>query len=206
MTNYKENVGKHHAYYHICNSGISITVDDQEFVREGETAPFYKCPVLTISSSSYGIKMGETKIPLVPNDLRLLGEWLIAESFNVRENYLQGSNDFRLKLIDNENSNLEVWADENGNPIEIDRKDYYGSGSEKMSDSDSDDEKTKNECSDDSDCCGDDCCLSGGEEEGLSESDRVQIRLEALNHAQGVAQNANDLLSTARAIEKYILG
>ena len=195
MTEYTQNVGKESAYYHICNSGISITIDKQEISQKDADEPFYICPVLAIYSNSYGVKMGETKIPVRPGDLRLLGEWLIRESENVKEHYKRGSNDFSFRINNNENPDIFLESNSKGEIETLNRKDYFGSGSEGSETDDSDDEAMD-------ECCDCDTC---DQTEPAYDEILMQIRLQALSHAHGVSHSPTELLETAKEIESYIL-
>lgn len=175
------NIGKEYAYYHICNSGISIGIDKQEIRNDDDSLgsdPFYVSPVLVISSNAYGVEMGTTQIPIKPGDLKLLGEWLIRESEHVKDQYKEGCNEFSFRLIDNKTGVETYWSDENNKSFQYDRKE-----SEMVSDS---------------------CGIKAKDDSDISEYQKSCLRVESLNMGLRYATNIDQLLEYSKRIQEYL--
>lgn len=68
--------GLKRAYFHINNGGIVFEVNSNYAAHIG-THPF-----LRISASHFGHRTNEMDIHMTPNQMKKLGEWLLAESEN----------------------------------------------------------------------------------------------------------------------------
>ena len=74
-----EPLSKSKVWYNISNSGVSFDVLLNKSYNEYRDIEI-NYPILKISSSSFGIQLGEMALPTNPKDLKKLGEWLINQS------------------------------------------------------------------------------------------------------------------------------
>jgi hypothetical protein len=71
-------------YQHVSNGGISMTID-KATSRSAEGKEFSVQPQIAIESRSMGVLFGAMTIPMSPDDLILMGQWLIQEGQAARE-------------------------------------------------------------------------------------------------------------------------
>lgn len=74
-----------YVYMHINNGGINLKIDKKEYTFNDGKKKAY--PVLVIESEHFGIQTNQIKIPMTPDRMRQVAEWLAFTSQEVNDWY-----------------------------------------------------------------------------------------------------------------------